>query len=587
MGLETNQHVRRLRRFQPFQPDSAELIFEQSDPKEKGFGTRALRYLESLVEDRTVKLIVLTGDAGHGKTSLCARLLERLGMDVDAAADAIKNRGTGTEPLSSTQSGRDLWILKDLSDVTVERAAALLVELLHLPDPAVSIVCANEGRLRSAIAVDAGGELRVVTRTLEKGIQDGSVSNVDDTVHVLNLNFQSVAPDGTPGLVDWALRTWAADRRSWQICSRCDARDVCPIVANHRQLSDESRGGQRTSALRELFSTAERAGAVVTTRQALAVASYAITGGLACADVHAKWRRGPEDTSWQHPHLYHQAVFADLLSKESRRQVPALGAIRALDPGFVAQRFVDDSLEPTLDETGFLPPTPAIDEGSPRSRRDAQRESEALRNLMSFLRRRDYFDTSSVSTWTARMGLAAGDAFEAATRSGAGSIRMRDELLRGLEAVQGIHRPGEPPDFLVLDPAFFAHRSRAAVVALKLPSRNVSVVSQLEQWIAAGQAAPELPAALDWISRLAYIRIKVEDEVLSIPLDLLRFELLHRWASGLSSRTQHEAQIRSLSNALARLAPSRSDADDITVLVGGERRTLTIDVGERVRSGDS
>ncbi len=31
MALEVNTHVSRLRRFQPFQPDSAELIYEQTN----------------------------------------------------------------------------------------------------------------------------------------------------------------------------------------------------------------------------------------------------------------------------------------------------------------------------------------------------------------------------------------------------------------------------------------------------------------------------------------------------------------------------------------------------------------------------
>ena len=126
MALEVNPHVKRLRRFQPFQPDSAELVYEQSDPREKRYETVALGYLALLVEEPGVKMIVLTGDAGHGKTSLCAKLLERFGMDADTAAEAIRAQGDGAGPVTTSESGRPLWLLKDLSDITVDRAAALL-----------------------------------------------------------------------------------------------------------------------------------------------------------------------------------------------------------------------------------------------------------------------------------------------------------------------------------------------------------------------------------------------------------------------------------------------------------------------------
>lgn len=588
MALEVNPHVKRLRRFQPFQPDSAELVYEQSDPREKRYETVALGYLALLVEEPGVKMIVLTGDAGHGKTSLCAKLLERFGMDADTAAEAIRAQGDGAGPVTTSESGRPLWLLKDLSDITVDRAAALLGTLMDLPDPSVSIVCANEGRLRNAVARNGSHGVTAITRTLEQGIRDGSVSDPTGSVQVINLNYQSVAPEGRQGLVDWAVRTWGADRRSWQACNRCDARAICPVLANHRQLSDETRGQERRSAIRTLFSTAERAGAVVTTRQALAIIAYTISGGLTCQDVHARWQRARQDRSWQYPHLYHQAIFADLLSKEKRRQVPALLTLRRLDPGSVAQRAVDDYLEPSPESAEFLPPVPTIDDGTPPTRRAAQRESNTLRGLMVFLRRQDFFDSSDGLSRMVRMGLPEGADFERVTQSGEhGQTRTRDRLLRGLEAVQGVHRLGEPPDFYVLDPAFLAHRSRAAVVARRLPNRRVIVVSQIDHWRATGGGIPELPQALDWLSRLAFLQISADRDVVSVPLDLVRFELLHRWAAGLSSRSQHESEIRSLSSALAQLAPAKDEPDEITVLVGGERRSLTIDVGDRIRSGDA
>lgn len=455
MALETNGHVSRLRRFQPFHPDSAELIYEQSDHSEPGFETRALAYLTELVEDPSVRLIVLTGDAGHGKTSLCARLIEVLGNTPSEAAERLRDKGDASEDIAVTRNGRSLRILKDLSDVDVTRGAELLQRLIDPASGGVAVVCANEGRLRRAVSTLPSEEMLTLTHILEDGIRQGSVSTPESAVRVLNLNYQSVAPDSGRGLVDWALRTWGADRRRWPICARCDAAPVCPILANHRDLADEEGGPRRRAAVRELFATAERSGAVVTTRQALAALAFALTGGLQCADVHRRWQRSPDDRSWQYPYLFHQALFADHLAKGKRAQVPAIGALRKLDPGTTALREVDDVLEPGDPAVEYLPPTPTSDNGSPKSRREAQRESEVLRGLMRFLRRRDFFDTDEGGPpRVRRMGFHAGQDFDHSARATLkDSVEVRDRLLAGLEAVQGLHRPGQPPDFLVLDPA--------------------------------------------------------------------------------------------------------------------------------------
>ncbi|GEL96332.1 ATP-binding protein [Cellulomonas composti] len=586
MSLEVNGHVSRLRRFQPFQPDSAELIYEQTDPTEQSFRVSTLSYLEELIERPQTRLIVLTGDAGHGKTSLCARLLEQLGRTPLGAADAIRDLGDASAPVAQTKAGRPLSLLVDLSALETDPASALLVELLESPADGVAIVCANEGHLRSSVAADESERSKVITQTLEAGIEKGTVANATASVYVINLNYQSVAPDVHEGLVDWAANTWGADRRRWRICQRCDARTICPILANHEALADDGRGAERRKAIRQVFSAAERTGAVVTTRQALALTAHSISGGLICEDVHRRYRRDASDRSWQFPYLYHQALFGDLLTPQMRRQVPAFRALRRLDPGGTALRWVDDTLDPETANSPFLPPVPSGDEGSPKSRTAAQRESELLRSAIAFLRRLDYFEGTTTNRMS-RLGVASGDEFLAVNDgTPEGLVKVRDALLRGLEAVQGVHRAGDSPDFLVLDPAFFSHRSRAAVIAKRIPGRSVEIVSQNQQWINAGTLDPEMPHAVEWASRSVYIRLPGTDgTVVPVQLDLLRFELLIRWAAGLSSRGQHEAEIRSLTSALAALAPNADADEDIGVLVGGERRTLTIDVGDRIRSG--
>ncbi|MET9587662.1 hypothetical protein ABZY10_32140 [Streptomyces sp. NPDC006539] len=608
MPLEVNKHVQRIRRYQPFVVDSSEMIYERADSAQSLFPVVTLDYLLEAIERPTTKTIVLTGDAGHGKTSLCASLLAKLEAGAEANSPEVRKAVMGKlsegreaiRPISRTRTGRPLYILRDLSDFSPQAGAHKLVELLDPPDEGVAIICANEGQLRKCVAEDDNpgnggtGGAKVLVTTLTDGIIRGQVSSPDGAVTVINLNYQSVAADGGPndGFIPWVLKQWTTTQWArWKPCETCDARDICPIRANRDELSDPTRGPQRRAAIREVFAATERTGAVVTTRQALSVTSYMLTGGLSCEKVHARYQHSHFDTSWQAPHLYHQALFGDRLTQQQRHSVPAFFALRRLDPGRVSRRQVDDRLDP--DTAGrFAPVDPSSNLQKVRTTRDVQKQADRLRGLYAFLRRADFFNSDDNNDRFARMGLQAGDDFVSVqdnTRDLADTT-VRDRFLKGLEAAQGIHRAGSNPDFFLLDPAFFTHRARAAVISRRVPSKGVQVVDQITQWRAEGSHAgvvPEMQDVVEWLNRAIYIRIPAvnsDQDAVSVEADLLRFELLTRWAAGLRSEVQHEAEIRGLSGSLAELANSSNKDEEIQVLVGNVMRKLMIDVGDKIRS---
>ncbi|MFJ6695768.1 hypothetical protein ACIQM4_06815 [Streptomyces sp. NPDC091272] len=612
MPLEVNKHVQQIRGYQPFDVGTSEMVYElQGDGTQPQFRVVTLDYLLAAIEQPTLKTLVLTGDAGHGKTSLCASLLAMLRVkdgdettpqDVDRRAvfrELSAAGGDANRPIGRTRNGRPLYVLRDLSELSPQAGAQKLVELLDPPDEGLAIICANEGQLRKCVAEDDNldkgggtGRAKILVETLTAGIVRGQVSDPDGTVAVINLNYQSVAADNpNGGLISWVLKQWTTTQWGrWKPCETCDAQKVCPILANRNELNDPTRGPQRRAAIRDVFAAAERTGAVVTTRQAFSVTSYMITGGLSCENVHTRYQWSRSSRSWQAPHLYHQALFGDRLSQQQRHQVPAFFALRKLDPGRVSRRQVDDQLDP--DTVGDFPPTDASSYlQKVRTNRDAQKQAEQLRGLYTFLRRADFFNSDDNKDRFARMGMHAGDDFVSAQdrNRDLADTRVRDSFLKGLEAVQGIHRAGSNPDFLVLDPAFFTHRARAAVISRRVASKGVEVVDQVTQWQKEGRTGVllEMRNAVEWLNRAIYIRIPTVgpgEGTISVEADLLRFELLTRWAAGLRSEVQHEAEIRGLSGSLAELADSSSKDDEIQVLVGNVMRKLMIDVGDKIRS---
>ena len=157
--FQINNHVSNLNRFLPFDADFDQLYEEHVDEESVVLPTRALETACRLVNDG-VRLLLLTGDAGHGKTHICRRLLENtLDVDRGAAFAVIRPRddGTtvsdGTVDLGRTQAGNQLRIIRDLSEMPEAAAAHALADALASPTR-TTVCCANEGRLRVVVQMD-------------------------------------------------------------------------------------------------------------------------------------------------------------------------------------------------------------------------------------------------------------------------------------------------------------------------------------------------------------------------------------------------------------------------------------------------
>jgi hypothetical protein len=581
MAYEVNAHVVRLNGYLPFDADFNSLFQEYVDPERHvSLPTRARDFLADALSSPKLRMIVLTGDAGHGKTHLCAKLLEYVGFNPADAKVALEERCDGVNVLATTSSGAALKIIKDLSEYPVDDVAPRLADALESHDELL-VVCANEGRLRSAISA-ANGKLDSVRDSLRQGLATGRL-DVDSRVLVLNLNLQSVAAAET-SLVEQLLQKWVVHQRMWNVCGKCDARDACPILENRRQLSDGERGIRRRRAMAALLRSAERIGAVITIRELLILAAYAITGGLQCKQVHQRARR----MDWQHAYLFSENIFGDRLSPTHRQLVRSLREIRLLDPGQVALRGVDDALVPDVDDAvgRFAPREMSATQAAPTTRAQARSAAERERTAFRFLRRRDYFvqqhgDASLLERLGFRHGgeferVASGDTDPAAFRS------LRDLLVAGLEAVQGLRRGGQRADLVLVDPAF-ASGATTSIVARRISTSRLHVRSQSASWRRALDRDPDAPDSLDWIERTVVFEITDDGAVFPVELDLLRFEYVLRAGEGLDARSFFEAEARRIGAELAPLAQKVQDDDQIVVLREGRLERLLIDVGETIR----
>ncbi len=612
MEPKTNSHVSRLNRYLPFSASHDQIYEEyQSDDDGLNLDTKALSYSIAAVRSKA-SCIVLTGDAGHGKTHLCRRLLvDHLEYDHATSRNLLLKSCDGKQLISHPtrpESFQSLRIHKDFSEIDPEIAAEF-IERYGDAESSTLLICANEGRLRAIISsAGAGAVCDRIQRTFQHSFKSGLASD-DGSIHILNLNFQSVAAakDNIVGsLLKRTLRDWTGNGNRWsRSCGTCSAATLCPIKKNREMLgNDQERSANRLEKLERLFSTVERLGHVITIREMLMMCAYIVTGGLTCADVHKRLSRS-SDSGWQHQYAYYNLLFVRPDSVPNDRLVkgiPILSAFAPLDPGSTAERAIDDRL---LNEGGVFPEgeidlqfgvrlsgvsktidaSSGIDDviGTPQSRADLDRESDLIRQVVAALRRRAFFDdVSTAGAMLKRLGFRHGDDFLALLEeklSPQQKVRMKNLVIAGLHGVQGLRMTSTATNMLLVDPAFGRATSRAAIIAHRIPTQEIRIVSSSNAWNI-GHSQCALEHSVDWIDRKIVVVFNDPQAVRchELPLDLLAFECIARSAAGYLSEdffAQEMTRIRAFLGKIAEMGQSHDG--QISLFIDGRIQTISLD----------
>jgi hypothetical protein len=610
MPENVSTHVFRMNRFLPFSP-SHDQIYEEYQQTEGSLNldTRALAYAREAASSGA-KLIVLTGDAGHGKTHLCRRLLQDcLGYSEDEARSLINEKCDGNSVIDhrTEASGvRGLRVFKDFSELPIEAAASRLEALQDDPD-AVTLICANEGRLRAVLeSAPIGSFAEELFNEFSSSFQDGLASR-SGKIHIINLNYQSVATDSEQrGLLIEALHQWTSGTR-WRICTDCDARAGCPILANQKMLSSRPDGSSevRRQKLETIFSTTERLGTVVTIREMLMIVAYLLTSGLSCKDVHTEIKR--QKLGWQHRHAYYNCLFIlpPNLPPDKVRRIPVLLEVQRLDPGLRVSRGIDERI---INEQGVFPgqqidlafpsstdknasvidAANGIDEiiGNPRNLKERQAEARFIQSVVQALRRRAFFDgVGSTEGVLLQLGFGEGRKFSEIVRGNLTSKRsgeLKRSIIAGLHTVQGLQLGESPSELNLVDPAFGSATSHAAIIADTIAAKNIHLIPLSEKWnIPEELKRYALPSSVDWLDRHVVLRVASDNGLHNdLLLNLIAFDCIVRAGGGYVAEEFYAHDIRRITTFLGRLAETRKrSGDQIKLFTDGALRSISIDEG--------
>lgn len=616
MPANINSHVARLHRFLPFS-SAHDQIYEEYQTGEDNLdlATIAIDYAIAAIRNGA-KCVILTGDAGHGKTHMCRRLLEKglLGYEPDQARKLLQTSCDAQTaiPPADGKSEVSLRIHKDLSEVQPpSRAAKLFEDAINKPDECL-IVCANEGRLRAIInSSGAGDACKSVNNVIQDSFQRGVTADEHGDVHIINLNYQSVASNGNgqqPSLLKRVLASWVGDRRRYRSCVTCSHHDECPIRRNHELLAEQGEETEiRIQRLEEVFEVMERLGVVVTIREMLMLVSYLVTGGLDCTDIDKKATASQGDKGWQHHWAFYNLLFSpppNLPVERATKGIPLLTSLMKLDPGGIAVRTVDEKIlnwgnlfAPNQLDLQFkigqgsrsmvVDAAHGIDDfiGNPQNRAEMLMEADVVNSAVASLRRRSFFDNTGIAgSVMLNLGFKYGDLFVRLLQGDLQaheSVSIKNKIIAGLDSIQGL-RVGKSETILYLvDPAFGKASADAAIISRQIPSSLVQLIPATHAWGAVSGTPWFLPRSVDWIDRSVVLRIAERNKpTKDIQLDLLSFECIARAASGYVSEDFYANEIRRVRTFLGQLAEEGTeDIAQISVFMKGQLQNVSLDQG--------
>jgi hypothetical protein len=618
MSANTNTHIARLHRFLPFSA-AHDQIYEEYQTGEDNLDleTVAIAYATKAIRSGA-KCVILTGDAGHGKTHMCRRLLESelLGYGGDQARRHLQESCSGNTAIPSCNGSisRSLRIHKDLSEIQPPSRAARFLEDMASTEDESLVVCANEGRLRAIISSDAAGPVcSEIGNLLRQSFKHGITASTAAGIHIINLNYQSVAAKAAHrggSLLRRVLKSWVGDGRRWgdQSCGSCSHKGVCPIRRNRTLLVEQGvESENRVRRIEEIFEVVERLGHVVTIREMLMLVAYLITGGLTCSDVDRRLSGNAPNQGWQHAWAFYNLLFRpppNLPADRAYKGIPLLAALRRLDPGSIAVREIDERLlnrgeefSPEQLDLQFLMTTGGkqnvvdaafgIDDfnGNPQNRADLIREAEASSLAVGALRRRAFFDAiDGERSVMLRLGFRFGDVFLSLLEGNLqprDRVRIKNTIIAGLHAIQGLRIARTETMLYLVDPAFGKASADAAIIARQIPSNRVNLQPASIAWHGGQEADWFLPLSVDWIDRTVILQVDESlGDLCNLSLDLLAFECVARAASGYVSEDFYANEIRHVRTFLGQLAErARNDSAQISIFMRGQLQNVSLDIG--------
>lgn len=236
--------------------------------------SRLVDYLQDCLSgNEAPHILILTGHAGDGKTSIMYEVLEKLGAQFDPKADTKE---------ITLPTGTDCLCVKDFSELSDNRKNEILSQAVSYPKQGKFVfMIANTGPLintfTSLVSEDDREELQL---NLIDAIDasSGEITEVHGwpirVINVATVDNTYFAPQFLDKITDPSL---------WSVCEDCPKKAYCHILRNCKLIQENHQQVERF--LREHYTWLAEYNNRLTIRSITEQLAFMMTGGNDCEDV--------------------------------------------------------------------------------------------------------------------------------------------------------------------------------------------------------------------------------------------------------------------------------------------------------------
>jgi hypothetical protein len=295
------------------------------------------------------RLVIITGNAGDGKTAFLQKLAARA-RDAQAVMDDSLPNGCrftlrGRRFLSNYDGSQDEGdqLNEDVLDTFF--APFQGTDVAAWPDDETRLIAINEGRLIDFFTARAEQFPRLaamVRRGLATGVPDMGLA-------VVNLNWRSVITDvaGAGDAILERLVKQMLREPFWAPCLACDLRDKCYIHHNVRTFQDPTAGSRVLQRLTTLYMLTHLRGRLhITLRDLRSALAYMLVGLKDCDDIHALYSSGKAEE------IVNSFYFNSWMGSDTPTGDRLLALLREVDTGASTSPRLDrqlDYISPAVD----------------------------------------------------------------------------------------------------------------------------------------------------------------------------------------------------------------------------------------------
>jgi serine/threonine protein kinase len=407
-------------------------------------------------------LVVITGNAGDGKTAFLQKL-ERRAEEEQAAVDRSLPNGArfvirGRTFLSNYDGSQDEG---DQENDSVLRAFLAPFAGDDAKEwtkrKETRLIAINEGRLVDFLEANRA-EFPALAALVKDGLRTGESA---PGVAVVNLNLRSVVtdPQGFDGSILERLVRRMTHEKFWEPCHACDLKDRCYAFHNAQTIQDETAGPHVIERLKSLYAIAHLRGRLhITLRDLRSALSYTLVGTRDCEEIHELYRTGRRDeivqsyyfNSWKGGDAPNADRLLTLLSEVDVAEPDDPRLDRALD--FVSP--ADDRTLFRFERRGNYDREilRSLYDGLPRdvSGRATAHRAEAHRRFIAMTRRRAFFERRDAA-WRTMLPYKTADELLAVVRGDRAPEGLLRSLLVAINRGEGLSHPERIGNHLALE----------------------------------------------------------------------------------------------------------------------------------------